>query len=242
MKAGSMVLAAALAACEGRLPGKDTAVVEDSLATVARGAAADARPVGTPAAGRVVLIVGTSLTEGLGLDPEESYPAILQRRADSAGFAVRIVNAGRMGETSAGALRRIDWLLRDRADLVLIETGANDGLRGLDVDSTRENLRSIVRKVRRALPDAAILLAQMEAPPNLGRDYTSRFHDMFPAVAREERIRVLPFLLEGVAGVRRLNQADGIHPNREGARRVADNVWDTLKPLLDTRPRAERDR
>jgi acyl-CoA thioesterase-1 len=180
-----------------------------------------------------VLIIGTSLTAGMGLDPDEAYPAVLQRKADSAGFRVRIVNAGLSGETSAGALRRVDWLLRQQpADLVLLETGANDGLRALDVDSTRENLRAILRKVRGALPNARLFLAQMEAPPNLGADYTSRFRVMFADVARAEGATLVPFLLEGVAAVPRLNQGDGIHPNREGARRVADNVWRTLAPAL----------
>ena len=133
---------------------------------------------------KTVLIVGTSLTAGLGLDPEEAYPALMQRKADSLGLHVEIVNAGLSGETSAGALRRMDWLLRGPADVVVIETGANDGLRGLDVDSTRANLRAIVAKVKAARPAARILLAQMEAPPNLGAKYTSAFHAMYQDVAR----------------------------------------------------------
>ena len=180
----------------------------------------------------VVLIIGTSLTAGMGLDLDDAYPSVLQRKADSAGFRMRIVNAGLSGETSAGALRRVDWLMQQRADLVLLETGANDGLRALDIDSTRANLRAILRKIRAAKPSAQLYLAQMEAPPNLGADYTTRFRAMFPTVAREERVSVVPFLLEGVAAVPRLNQGDGIHPNREGARIVAENVWRTLSPAL----------
>src|SRR4051812_37728391 len=137
-------------------------------------------PVRSPR--RTVLMVGTSLTAGLGLDPEEAYPALLQRKADSAGYHVDIVNAGLSGETSAGALRRMDWLLKGPADVVVIETGANDGLRGLDVDSTRANLRAILGKVKAARPAARILLAQMEAPPNLGAKYTSAFHAMYQDV------------------------------------------------------------
>jgi acyl-CoA thioesterase I len=198
--------------------------IPDSL-DAAVGAAADtSRPV--------ALIVGTSLTAGLGLDPDQAYPEILQRKADSAGFSVRIVNAGLSGETSAGALRRIDWLLQQRADLVMIETGANDGLRGVNVDSSRANLLAIVRKVHAAKPSALVFVAQMEAPPNLGADYTSRFHDTFPIVAREGGAALVPFLLDGVAGVPSLNQGDGIHPNLRGERIVADNVWRALAPAL----------
>ena len=161
-------------------------------------------------------MVGTSLTAGLGLDPDEAYPALLQRKADSVGLHVEIVNAGLSGETSAGALRRMDWLLRGPADVVVIETGANDGLRGLDVDSTRANLRAIVAKVKAARPAARILLAQMEAPPNLGVKYTAAFRAMYQDVAKEAGVGLMPFLLRGVAGVTILNQPDGVHPNERG--------------------------
>ena len=186
----------------------------------------------SPVARKTVLIVGTSLTAGLGLDPEEAYPALLRRKADSLGLHVEIVNAGLSGETSAGALRRMDWLLRGPADVVIIETGANDGLRGLDVDSTRANLRAIVGKVKAARPAARILLAQMEAPPNLGAKYTSAFHAMYQDVARETSTEVMPFLLAGVAGIASLNQPDGMHPNEKGEQIVADNVWAALEPVL----------
>ena len=179
-----------------------------------------------------MLIIGTSLTAGLGLDPEEAYPALLQQKVDSVGLHYEIVNAGLSGETSAGALRRVDWLMRGPADVVIIETGANDGLRGLNVDSTRANLRAIIAKVKAARPAARILLAQMEAPPNLGTKYTDAFRAMYQDVAREAGVSVMPFLLEGVAGVTRLNQGDGIHPNEEGEQIVANNVWRTLEPLL----------
>jgi acyl-CoA thioesterase-1 len=181
-----------------------------------------------------VLFVGTSLTAGLGLEPEDAYPRLIQHMADSAGLAYDFVNAGLSGETSAGALRRIDWLLRGDADVIVIETGANDGLRGLDVDSTAANIRALVAKVKAARPGATILLAQMEAPPNLGERYTSAFRRMFQDVAREEGVILLPFLLDGVAGVPRLNQPDGIHPNEEGEVIVAQNVWRSLRPVLDS--------
>lgn len=184
------------------------------------------------AAGTRVLIVGTSLTAGLGLDPDSAYPAVLQRLADSSGYRANIVAAGLSGETSAGALRRVDWLLRDKADVVVIETGANDGLRGLRVDTTRANILRIVKKIRAANPATRILLAQMEAPPNLGAAYTRDFHETFMGVSQDEGVTLIPFFLNGIAGVRHLNQDDGIHPNEEGARRAARNLWRTLGPVL----------
>ena len=189
-------------------------------------------PPSSLSARKTVLIVGTSLTAGLGLDPEEAYPALLQRKADSLGLHVEIVNAGLSGETSAGALRRMDWLLRGQADVVVIESGANDGLRGLDIDSTRANLRAIVAKVKAARPAARILLAQMEAPPNLGAKYTAAFRAMYQDVAKEEGVGLMPFLLRGVAGITNLNQQDGIHPNERGEEIVANNVWEALEPVL----------
>ena len=204
----------------------DTATVEPSVTPANNSpAGVDRRPA--------LLIVGTSLTAGLGLDPDSAYPAILQRKLDSSGVAYRVVNAGFSGETSAGALRRIEWLLRDSARVVMIETGANDGLRGQDVDSTRATLRAIVRRVKAVLPDATVLLAQMESPPNLGARYTTAFRSMFPAVAKEEGIALVPFLLDGVAGIPSLNQPDGIHPNEAGAKIVAENVFRALRPVLE---------
>ena len=234
-KWGGAAALATLVACGGGTESKPVAdarvPVESTTVTAAPATA------GTPAGPRV-LIVGTSLTAGLGLDPDSAYPAVLQRIADSSGYAVRIVAAGLSGETSAGALRRIDWLLRDRADVVVIEAGANDGLRGLRVDTTRANLVAIVKRVRAANPSARVLLAQMEAPPNLGAAYTRSFHDAFLEVARDEGVVLLPFVLQGVAGDRSLNQEDGIHPNAEGARRAARNMWKALGPVLREVPGA----
>jgi acyl-CoA thioesterase I len=188
----------------------------------------------TPAARQAVRVVfiGTSLTAGLGLDPDSAYPARIQRKADSAGIPVQVVNAGVSGETSAGALRRIDWVLRQPADVVVLETGANDGLRALRVDSTRANIEAIVRRIKTALPSARVVLVQMEAPPNLGPRYTSEFRAMFPAVARAEGLVLAPFLLTDVAGIARLNQPDGIHPNDAGSRIVANNLWRIVEPTL----------
>ncbi|HEY2807137.1 MAG TPA: arylesterase [Gemmatimonadales bacterium] len=183
----------------------------------------------------VVLFVGTSLTAGLGVDQESAYPAVIQRRVDSLGLRWHVVNAGVSGETSAGALRRIAWLLRDSVGVFVLETGANDGLRGLDVDSTRANIEAIIHQVRARYPATPIILVGMEAPPNMGAVFTTRFHSLFPEVARRDTLALVPFLLTGVAGIDTLNQADGIHPTPRGHRIVAENVWRVLGPVLDER-------
>ena len=182
-----------------------------------------------------MLFVGTSLTAGYGLDPDQAYPALIARRIDSLGLNYDVVNAGVSGETSAGALRRMDWLLRAPVDVFVLETGANDGLRALSVDSMRANIQGILDKVRATHPAARIILVGMEAPPNLGPRYTSAFRAAFPELARKNGAVLVPFLLTDVAGVDTLNQADGIHPNARGARIVADHVWRALRPLLQER-------
>jgi acyl-CoA thioesterase-1 len=194
------------------------------------GAAPDSAPPAAEAG--TVLFLGTSLTAGLGLPPEEAYPALVQQKIDSAGLPFHVINAGVSGETSAGALRRVDWLLRQPFDVLVLETGANDMLRGFDLDSTEANIRGIVRRVRALHPDVPIVLAGMLAPPNLGADYARRFGEIYPRVAEEEKLVLIPFLLQGVAGVPSLNQGDGIHPNRQGATIVAENVWKVLEPVL----------
>jgi acyl-CoA thioesterase I len=197
------------------------------------GGPADRRPAADSADRRpVVLFLGTSLTAGLGLDPEEAYPARVQEMVDGAGLRWRVVNGGESGETSAGALRRLSWILRPEVRVLVVETGANDGLRGLDPDSTRANLEAIVRRARAADPGVRIVLAGMEAPPNLGAAYTARFRGIFRDLARRERLALIPFILQGVGGVDSLNQGDGIHPNAVGARIVAANVWRVLEPVL----------
>jgi acyl-CoA thioesterase-1 len=181
-----------------------------------------------------VLFLGTSLTAGLGLDPDSAYPAVLQRLAARDGAALEVINAGLSGETSAGALRRADWLLTQPLSLIVIETGANDGLRGLLPDSTAANIEALIAKARAAQPTAAIVLMQMEAPTNLGPAYQQRFHAVFPTVAAKSRVRLLPFLLEGVAGHADLNQDDGIHPTAKGAQIVAANVYRALRTVIDS--------
>lgn len=183
------------------------------------------------------LFLGTSLTAGLGLaEPTtQSWPGVIQQLADSAGIPFLVVNAGLSGETSAGALRRADWILKEKYDVIVIETGANDGLRGLDADSTASNVRGVIAKARAANPGATIFLTQMEAPTNMGPRYTKSFHDLFPKVARETGVILLPFLLDGVGGIAKLNQDDGIHPTAEGARMVAHNVWPGIRVALRRR-------
>jgi acyl-CoA thioesterase-1 len=196
----------------------------------------DSTPVDSiGAAPKRLLFVGTSLTAGLGLEPDQAYPALISRRIDSLGLPYRVDNAGYSGETSAGALRRIEWLVREPVDVLVLETGANDGLRGLSVDSMRANIQTIIDRVRAASPNARIVLIGMEAPPNLGTGYTSEFRKVFPDLAERNRATLLPFLLAGVAAVDSLNQGDGIHPNAAGSRRLAETVWTVLLPLLEER-------
>ena len=181
----------------------------------------------------VVLFVGTSLTAGYGLPEDEAFPALIQRRIDSLGLEFRVVNAGVSGETSAGGLRRMDWLLRTPVRVLVLELGANDGLRGLGVPEMRANLQQIIDLTRAANPDVRIVLAGMEAPPNLGERYTSAFRDTFRDLAERNHADLIPFLLDGVAAIPDLNQEDGIHPNPTGERIVAENVWAVLRDVLE---------
>lgn len=181
----------------------------------------------------VVVFLGTSLTAGLGVDPDQAYPALIQRKADSAGLQVEVVNRGNSGVTSAGTLTTLDWILQTPPALVVIETGANDGLRGQDPDSTRATIQTIIDRVRARDSTTRIALVQMEAMPNLGRRYVERFHAIYPTLARANRVVLIPFLLTGVAGVDSLNQADGIHPTPRGHRIVAETVWQALRPTLE---------
>ena len=222
----------ALNACSGAADRHPSAKPKDSTGaggTVSTPPAASARDAHT------VLFVGTSLTAGLGLDPDSAYPALIQRKIDSVGLPFRVVNAGVSGETSAGALRRMDWLLRQPFDVMVLETGANDGLRGTPVTETRDNIQAIIDTVRQLRPRAQIVLVQMEALPNLGQRYTRAFHETFPLLARENHLVLLPFLLDSVAGHPSLNQGDGMHPNDVGEKIVAANVWRGLKPVLEAR-------
>lgn len=179
----------------------------------------------------VILFLGTSLTAGLGVAKEDAYPALIQQKLDSAGLAFQVVNAGVSGETSAGGLRRIDWLLGQPVSILVLELGANDGLRGQDLGALRNNLQQIIERLGEAHPGARTVVVGMEAPPNLGRRYTAAFARVFPEVARENGAALVPFLLEGVGGVPGLNQSDGIHPTAEGHRVLAENVWEVLEDV-----------
>ena len=196
--------------------------------------AAPTRTAGTVPAGErpTILFLGTSLTAGLGLDPDEAYPAVIQRKIDSAGLAYRVANAGVSGETSAGAVRRIDWLLRQKPAVLVIETGANDGLRGLSTDSLDANIQTIIDSARALSPPPRIVLVGMGALPNYGFAYARRFSRVYTELAERNDVPLVPFLLEDVAGRDGMNQADGIHPTVAGQERMAETVWEVLKKEL----------
>ncbi|MEX2325438.1 MAG: arylesterase [Gemmatimonadaceae bacterium] len=234
MRTLGIVMVAVVAACAACAPDDKNTARADAGQVSARESRDTASAAGVARAGGTkVLFVGTSLTAGYGLTPELAYPSVVARLAESDGVPIEATNAGLSGETSAGALRRMDWILRAPADVIVIETGANDALRGLDPDSTRANLERIIERIRAARPRAEIVLVQMEAPPNYGIGFVRRFRAMYADVARAEDVVLAPFLLDGVAGLPELNQADGIHPNRRGAELVAANVWKALKPVVE---------
>ncbi len=190
---------------------------------------------GVAQAGAIRMVfLGTSLTEGLGLDrpSTEAWPARVAELADSAGISLEVLNSGLGGETSAGALRRLDWVMRQSPDLLVLETGANDGLRGLPLDQLESNLDEIVRRVQEEYSGVTVVLTQMEAPPNMGADYSDPFHAVYPRIAGHRDIELLPFLLEGVAGDPELNQRDGIHPTPDGHWIMARNAWPVLEEVL----------
>lgn len=181
---------------------------------------------------QVLLFFGNSITAGYQLDITEAFPALIQERLDSLGYQYQVVNAGLSGETTAAGLNRIDWVLQTIPDVFVLELGANDGLRGLDLAATKQNLMAIIDKVRAANPDVKILLTGMQVPPNMGEAYAAEFRDIFPAVAKEKNTALMPFILKDVAGEPDLNLADGIHPTAEGHKILAQNIWPYLEPLL----------
>jgi acyl-CoA thioesterase-1 len=180
----------------------------------------------------VILFFGTSLTAGMGLDPNEAYPGVIQNKLDSLDFSYQVVNAGLSGETTASGRNRIGWVLNQEVDIFVLELGANDGLRGVPLDETRKNLQAIIDTIRSKNPETKIILAGMQIPPNLGQEYTSEFRNIFPELAKKNKIRLIPFLLENVAGNPELNQQDGIHPTAKGQKILAENVWEVLEPEL----------
>lgn len=181
---------------------------------------------------KTILFLGDSITAGYGLDQSQAFPALIQQRIDASKLKYTVVNAGLSGETSSGGLRRIGWLLRSKVDVLVLELGANDALRGIDLAVTKSNLQQIIDRTRQANPNVIIIVAGMQVPPNLGQNYTNEFRQMFPDLAKKNNAKLIPFILEGVAGEPRLNLSDGIHPNVEGQKILADNVWAVLRPLL----------
>ena len=223
-----------LAGCDAGTP----EITEEAPVRRAQSAAAPAPAAAMPApAARatgepLVIFLGDSLTAGLGLAEDQAYPAVLDRRLDAEGTPVRVLNAGVSGDTTAGGLARLDWLLKQKPDVLVVGLGGNDGLRGLDLAESEKNLREIVRRGKAA--GARVLLLGMRIPPNYGRDYTEQFEAMYPQIAKELDVPLVPFLLEGVGGVADLNQGDGIHPTAKGQEMVAATVAPYLEEILET--------
>ena len=180
-----------------------------------------------------IVAFGDSLTAGLGVATEDTYPARLQRRLDEQGLRYRVINAGVSGDTTAGGVRRVEWVLKSHPDMVILELGGNDGLRGLNVQETKANLERIIQRCREA--SVTVVLAGMKLPPNYGADYTKAFEAIYPALAKRYRVTLIPFFLDGVAGSASLNQADGIHPTSEGYRIITEKVLEQITPLLHAR-------
>lgn len=226
---GLMLLFAALSACSS-----DSAVPDPEPAAETPAPEAPAEEATEEAL--TIVYLGDSLTAGYGLSEgeDQAYPALIEEKAEALGWNVRTVNAGLSGDTSAGGLRRVDWIVnRGPVDVLVLALGANDGLRGLPVEALKENLEAIIARVRAADPDVRIVLAGMLTPTNMGSAYGERFEAVYREVAEEQDVELIPFLLDGVGGVRSLNQPDGVHPTAEGQRVMAETVWETLRPVLE---------
>ena len=223
----SIILLGILSAC-GNNQDKDKAT---GIAT-AKTTRLEAASAEQTNASRNILFFGTSLTAGYGLDPSEAYPSIIQHKIDSLDLPYKVINGGLSGETSAAGKNRIDWLLKQPIHIFVLELGANDGLRGLSVTETSANLQAVIDKVKSRYPDVKMVMAGMQMPPNMGAKYTSDFKAVFSSLAEKNKMTFVPFLLEGVGGVARLNQEDGIHPTAEGQKILAENVWNKLKGEL----------
>ena len=191
-----------------------------------------AQSSGTRPADKILVVLGDSLSAGFGVDPSEAWPARIQEKIREAGLPWKLVNAGLSGDTSAGGLRRLDWILRRPVDALLLELGSNDGLRGLPLEATRTNLQTVIERTRAKYPNVRIVLAGMKMPENLGEAYTRQFESLYRDLAETNKVALIPFLLDGVGGRSELNLPDQIHPNAEGHRRVATNVWKVLQPVL----------
>jgi acyl-CoA thioesterase-1 len=190
--------------------------------------------IGAAPTPRVVLFLGDSITAGYGLDITQAYPALIQEKIDAKNWPFKVVNAGQSGDTTAGGLNRIDWLLRSRIDVLFLELGANDGLRGLPAENVQKNLQAIIDRVKTKYPEVKIVIAGMKVPPNMGRSYSDQFQSIFVSLAKKNNAPLIPFILEGVGGIRDLNLPDGIHPTARGHEIVAANVWKALEPVLQS--------
>jgi acyl-CoA thioesterase-1 len=185
----------------------------------------------------IILFFGNSLTAGYGVKPEDAFPSIIQKRLDGLVLAYKVINAGLSGETTASGVNRIEWVLREPVAIMILELGANDGLRGIDPEESKINLQEIIDLTQTRYPDIRIIIAGMEAPPNMGQEYVSAFRSIFPELSRMNDLPLIPFLLEGVGGEMELNQQDGIHPNEQGHKIVANNVWEVLEGELSNAER-----
>jgi acyl-CoA thioesterase-1 len=181
---------------------------------------------------KTIMFYGDSLTAGYGLSPEEAFPNLLEKKLKELGKNCKVINAGLSGETSAGGLSRIDWVLRQPIDVFVLELGGNDGLRGLPLEQTKSNLQAIIDKVKAKNPNAKIVVAGLMVPPNMGNEYSTAFRKVFPEIAKKNNATLIPFLLDGVAGNEKLNLPDGIHPNPEGHQIIAGNLVKVIAPLL----------
>ena len=205
-----------------------------SIGALAQSPTASPRdPLGTKAERKTIVVFGDSLAAGFGLDLSEAFPALLQSKIDKSGWNFSVINAGVSGDTTAGGLRRIDWVLKRKVDLLLLELGGNDGLRGIPVEVTKTNLQAIIHRAKQKYPQLQIVVAAMQMPPNMGDEYKDAFQKIFPDLAKANNTALVPFLLEGVGGKPELNLPDRIHPTAEGHKIVAENVWKILQPALE---------
>ena len=217
----AIALSVTIAGCGGNTASTDKQAAADTMQTTAASST------------KSILVFGDSLTAGYGLDdPADAYPSVLQTKLDSAKLPYTIINGGLSGETSAGGIGRIDWLLKQHIDVFVLELGANDGLRGIPATETEKNLQAIIDRVKAKYPKAKLVMLGMQVPPNMGAAYTTDFKNIFPKLATQNNMTLVPFLLQGVGGVRALNQKDGIHPTAAGAKILANNVWGVVRGIL----------
>ncbi len=226
-----LIVAFSLGACQGETASSSQ---KDKTDNAAAPKVAQQKNTQTTASkkSKTVLFFGDSLSAGYGIEKKQAFPALIQNKIDSLGMDYKVVNAGLSGETTAGGLRRVDWVLKQPIDVFILELGGNDGLRGVNTEETYRNLKGIIEKVKAKYPECTLVLAGMEAPPNMGNDFTSKFRDNFKRLAKEYDLPFIPFLLEKVAGQKALNLPDGIHPTAQGHKLVASTVWEYLQEVL----------